>query len=193
MGDQLGAGVEQARYDDGRNVASTDGGRTWHSVVDPGEPVTPCPLAMADSVHEIVLTPRSNEWALCAGGGSAGNMGKAVYRLTTRGWKRVAYTPFAARRGYGGISTYGYPVGMAMADDGFGLIWESRGTLYVTRDGGSHWIGRPKTAQPESDFGVSGVALPHGVGFLVLLNQERWRLLVTHNQGTTWHIVHRWS
>ena len=33
--------------------------------------------------------------------------------------------------GYGGISLYGYPLGIAMAADGFGVIWELRGTLYV--------------------------------------------------------------
>jgi hypothetical protein len=87
-------------------------------------------------------------------------MGKSVYRLGPRGWRRVAYTPFAppGPGGYGGIALYGYPLGIAMADDGFGLIWESRGTLYLTRDGGSHWVGLPKVAKPEVDFGVSGIA-----------------------------------
>jgi hypothetical protein len=89
---------------------------------------------------------------LCAGQGGAGSMGKAVYRLTTSGWKRVAYTPFGPGPGHGGISLYGYPLGIAMADDGFGLIWESRGTLYVTRNGGSHWIGLPRVARPDDRF-----------------------------------------
>src|SRR5207248_4385819 len=121
-------------------------------------------------------------WALCTTQGGAGNMGKAVYRLTTHGWKRVAYTAFPGTRGsYGGISSYGYPQGIAMARDGFGLIWESRGTLYVTRDGGSHWVAEPAVARPEVDFGVSGAALPGGIGFVVLAHggSEPRRLLGT--------------
>jgi photosystem II stability/assembly factor-like uncharacterized protein len=120
-------------------------------------------------------------------------MSKAVYRLTLKGWKRVAYTPFGPG-GYGGIAPYGYPVGMAMTDDGFGLIWESRGTLYVTRDGGSHWLGLPRVAQPEVDFGQSAAALPHGVGFVLLGRGggERRRLVVTRDSGRTWHTAHTW-
>jgi photosystem II stability/assembly factor-like uncharacterized protein len=187
-------GSEWARYDDGENLRSTDGGHTWRPAVPPREVATPCPPAMAVSLNEVVTTPGGREWALCAGQGGAGNMGKAVYRLTARGWKRVAYTPFGPG-GYGGISSYGYPLGIAMADDGFGLIWESRGTLYVTRDGGSHWIGLQKVARPEIDFGVSAYAVRHGVGFalLALGGSERRRLLATRDKGRTWRVVHRWG
>src|SRR5205814_3730789 len=109
------------------------------------------------------------------------------------GWRRVAYTPFAPPgRSYGGIAAFGYPLGLAMAADGFGLIWESRGTLYVTRDGGSHWNGLPKVAEPEVDFGLSGAALRGGVGF-VLLRRGGVRLLETSDAGRTWHAVHRWG
>jgi photosystem II stability/assembly factor-like uncharacterized protein len=120
-------------------------------------------------------------------------MSKAVYRLTRRGWKRVAYTPFSGR-GYGGIALYGYPAGIAMADDAFGLLWESRGTLYVTRDGGSHWTAQPRWVRPEIDFGQSAAALPHGVGFALLAvgGSEHGRLLVTRDSGRTWHTIHRW-
>lgn len=180
---------EWARYDDGENLRSADGGRTWRPAVPPPELASPCPWALAFTTHVVVTTPGGREWALCAGQGGAGNMGKAVYRLTANGWKHVAYTPFGPG-GYGGISPYGYPVGIAMADDGFGLIWESRGTLYVTRDGGSHWTGLPRVARPEIDFGQSGAALPHGVGFVLL--GERRRLLVTRDGGRTWHIAYRW-
>jgi photosystem II stability/assembly factor-like uncharacterized protein len=118
-------------------------------------------------------------------------MPKAVYRLTRHGWKRIAYTPFQGR-GYGGIAAYGYPVGMTMADDGLGIIWESRGTTYVTRDGGSHWHAGPGRA--EIDFGQSAAVLPHGVGYLLLAvgGSEHRRLLVTRDGGHTWHIAHRW-
>ncbi|HUJ55626.1 MAG TPA: hypothetical protein VLW49_06525 [Gaiellaceae bacterium] len=111
-------------------------------------------------------------------------MSKAVYRLGANGWHRVDH----------GLSSFGYPVGMAMADNGFGLIWESRGTLYVTRDGGTRWLGEPHVAPPEIDFGLSGVALPHGTGFVLLTRARfRQRLLETTDAGRTWRVVHRWG
>ena len=81
-----------------------------------------------------------------------------------------------------------------MAADGFGLIWESRGTLYVTRDDGVHWTGLPKMARPEIDFGVQGIALPHGVGFVILANGggEKRRLVETTDSGRRWRVVHTW-
>jgi photosystem II stability/assembly factor-like uncharacterized protein len=79
-----------------------------------------------------------------------------------------------------------------MARDGFGVIWESRGTLYLTRDGGSHWIGLPKVARPEQEFGLSGAALPHAIGYVLLSIGVRVRLIGTGDAGRTWHVVHRW-
>jgi hypothetical protein len=187
-------GVGWARYDDGENLRSTDGGHGWA----PAVPMLPadviCPQGTMQSW--ISYTPAGSTWALCVTQASAGSEGKSVYRLSAKGWKRVAYTPFAPPRpgGYGGISLYGYPLGIAMAQDGFGVIWESRGTLYVTRDGGSHWTGLPKVARPEVDFGASGAALPHGVAYVLLSNGavKGRRLIGTGDAGRTWHVVHRW-
>jgi hypothetical protein len=177
-----------ARFDDGENVQSTNGGRTWVPTVVT-QPISTCPLGMAPQPSN----PPYSNWSLCDTQGGAGNMGKSVYEYTANGWKRVAYTPFAGH-GYGGISTYGYPEGIAMAADGFGLIWEWRGTLYVTRDSGSHWVGLPKVARPEIDFGMSGYALRHGIGFVILAGggTEQRRLLETTDAGRTWRVVHIW-
>jgi hypothetical protein len=128
--------------------------------------------------------------------GGAGSEGKSVYRLTSKGWTRVAFTPFVqpGQHGYGGISVAGYPVGIAMARDGFGIIWESRGTLYVTRDGGSHWTGLPNVARPEVDFGLAGAVLLHGVGYVLLSTGGSGprRLIGTIDSGRSWQVVHRW-
>lgn len=174
-----------ARLYDGETLHSGDGGRKWWPAIPEPELATPCPPALDIYVHQMVVT-RHHEWALCAGEGGAGQMNKAVYRLGASGWSRVDH----------GLSSSGYPLGMAMADNGFGLIWESRGTLYVTRDGGNHWIGEPHVAVPEADFGSSGVALGHGIGYVLLMRvfsaTPRWRLLETTDAGRTWHVVHRW-
>jgi photosystem II stability/assembly factor-like uncharacterized protein len=121
-------------------------------------------------------------------------MEKSVYRFTATGTQRVAYTPFTGQDAYGGNEVYGYPLGISGADDGFGLIWESRGTLYVTRDGGATWTGRTGVARPEVDFGSSAYALPHGVGFVLLAEGggEQLRLLETTDAGRSWRVVHTW-
>ena len=151
-------------------------------------PPVPCPRGTQQHYA-------SRSWTLCLNEGGAGNQGKSVYRREAGGWKRVAYTPFPQRaRGYGGISVYGYPLGIAMAANGFGVIWESRGTLYVTRDGGSHWIGLPKVARPEVDFGRWARALPHGVAYVMLSlgGSGRRRLILTRDAGRTWRVIRRW-
>jgi hypothetical protein len=182
-----------ARFDDGENLHSANAGRTWAPSVGGPPLFSNCPQG---TMQQPSNPPYSN-WALCTTEASTGDQGKSVYRLEPKGWKRVAYTPFAppVGKGYGGISVYGYPQGIAMATDGFGLIWESRGTLYVTRDGGSSWTGLPKVAEPDVDFGMSGYALAHGVGFVILASggTEARRLLETTDAGRSWHVVRSWS
>ena len=142
---------------------------------------------------DIVDTNMGQPWSVCSGEPGAGNVAKAVYH----GKKRVAYTPFAAHGGYGGISVYGYPVGIAGSYGGFAVIWESRGTLYVTRDGGHHWHALPKIARPEVDFGDwADVSPGNGTAFVLLQYSlgagEAHRLIETTDAGRTWRVVHRW-
>jgi hypothetical protein len=182
-----------ARYDDGENLRSTDGWNGWHPAVGPNPVSTPCFAGAYVSVG--VTTPSGRAWALCTGQPGAGNESKDVYRLGSGGWKRIAWAPLIGKGGEGGLASYGYPVGMAMADDGFGIIWESRGTLYVTRDGGYHWVGEPHVARPDLDFGVSGSVVKGGTGYVVLSQGGRMirRLLVTHDAGRHWRVAHRWK
>ncbi|MGH2999902.1 MAG: hypothetical protein ACRDNM_11440 [Gaiellaceae bacterium] len=179
---------ERATFDDGETIGSSDRGLHWLPVVT-GRPgfTGPCPAFTSEFV--------SGSWALCGSQASAGNQGKSVYRLSATGWKRITNTPFPNGTSYGGISSYGYVQGIAMANDGFGVIWESRGTLYVTRDGGRDWTGSPKVAQPEVDFGQNAIALPHGVAFALLANGggEKRRLIETTDAGRSWRVVHRWK
>jgi photosystem II stability/assembly factor-like uncharacterized protein len=184
-----------ATDDSGAAVVSTNNGVTWRSRRPPKSLPGPCPPGPnLYQANKVFVTPSGRKWALCVYGAGTGNEAKAVFRWQNGRWKRVAWTPFPPKRGYGGISAYGYPVGLAMSDDGFGLLWESRGTLYVTRDGGLDWIALPRVAVPEIDFGQSGAALPHGIGFVVLARggSTKRRLLMTANAGRTWRLVHRW-
>lgn len=183
--------TEQARFDDGETIASSDEGRHWAPAVVPvgGGETGPCPAG--DSSY---ATP-GMAWVLCTTQGGAGNQGKSVYRLTAHGWTRIAYTPFPyGHGGHGGIGVPGYPMGIAMATDGFGVIWEWRGTLYVTRDFGVHWTGLPSVARPEVDFGMSASVLRGGVGFVVLAvgGTATRRLVETTDRGRGWRVVYRW-
>ena len=185
-----------AMLDDGETLESGDGGRSW-APYGPGiwgVPGVPCDPFTTVSPNQVVVVG-GTLWALCVGEAGTGNQGKSVWRYSFQShrWKRLAWTPIGGIS-HGGISSYGYPQGITMATGGFGLIWEARGTLYVTRDGGSNWVGLPKVAQPEVDFGRSAVALPGRVGFVLLARDadQAERLLETHDAGLTWEVVHRW-
>ncbi len=180
-----------AKLEDGQTLSGS--GRHWRdqaAVLFRGH----CPQGWHPGfTADILETDLGRPWSVCSGEPGAGNVAKAVYR----GRKRVAYTPFAAHGGYGGISVYGYPVGIAGSYGGFALIWESRGTLYVTRNGGHHWHALPKIARPEVDFADWADVNPgNGTAFVLLQYSlgagEAHRLIETTDAGHTWHVVHRW-
>jgi len=190
---QVYASTDYATFDDGKTLASTDEGRTWHVSALPARRPAPCPSGEFSPTGGVVVTPRGKQYALCVGGAGAGAQIKSVYGFVAGRWKRLAWASLTGS-GHGGIGAFGYPLGLSMADGGFGLIWESRGTLYVTRDGGLRWSELPRIARPDEDFGQSAVALPHGIGFAVLSSgggEKRW-LIETTTAGRTWRVVHRW-
>jgi photosystem II stability/assembly factor-like uncharacterized protein len=171
-------------------LSTSDGGRTWR------RRASPCTQGIADAALIDLVTPRLG-WLVCLGQPGAGSQEKAVFRTTNGGrtWRAGAEAVWAQRNVHGGIEGYGYPQGVAFAADGFGILWESRGTLYATRDGGTRWVAEPKVAQPEIDFGRGAVAFPDGRG-LVLLGRGGGlpaRLLTTDNGGRTWRLVRRWG
>jgi len=192
---QTGDGrVVYAQYDDGETLRSADGGHTWHVAIAfdrSGNSV--CPQGMTTGIN---TQPGAQDWALCTSQAGAGNQGKQVFRLRSRGWARVACTTIdGGGCHYGGISSYGYPQGIAAASRGdFAIIWETRGTLYVTRNGGRHWIALPKVAPPDA-FGWWASVLPHGLGFVILDDGgiQKRRLIETTDAGRTWHVVHHWA
>ncbi|HZT15220.1 MAG TPA: hypothetical protein VFA19_04680 [Gaiellaceae bacterium] len=172
-------------------VATRDGGRSWE------RRTSPCNRAVADSALLDLVTDRLG-WIVCLGQPGAGNEEKAVFRTRDggRSWQAGAAAIASPRpQLHGGLSGYGYPEGIAFARDGFGILWESRGTLYVTRDGGARWTAEPAVARPEIDFGRGAAAFPGGHG-LVLLGDgggRPTRLLATDDYGRSWHIVRRWG
>jgi hypothetical protein len=92
----------------------------------------------------------------------------------------------------GGIGLYGYPNGLAFASSGFGLLTESQGTLFVTRDGALQFRSEHKVARPNRDSAAGAAAFRGGVGLVLLTAGFQARLVETHDFGRRWRVVHRW-
>jgi photosystem II stability/assembly factor-like uncharacterized protein len=171
-------------------LVTNDDGRTWQRRQGPCDKTDATFGAFAD-----LVTP-SSWWVACVGQGGAGNEDKAIYRTRNGGktWEAEAATVWVAphEREHGGISSYGYPAGLAFASDGWGLLTESRGTLYVSRDGGARFRPEPHVAVPETDFAGGAAAFPGGLGYVLLINFRGARLIETHDSGRTWNVVRRW-
>jgi photosystem II stability/assembly factor-like uncharacterized protein len=172
-------------------LVTRDGGRTWQRQQrDPCNKTDATFGAFADLVRPKVW------WLACVGEGGAGNEDKAIYRTQNGGttWEAGAATVFVANheREHGGISSYGYPGGLAFAPAGWGLLTESRGTLYVTRDGGIRFRAEPHVARPETDFAAGAAAFDGGLGYVLLTDYRGARLIETRNFGRTWDVVRRW-
>jgi photosystem II stability/assembly factor-like uncharacterized protein len=129
---------------------------------------------------------------VCVGEGGAGNEAKTIYasRDGGRSWRKLVDVPMTGRAG--GLMGYGYPQGISFTPQGYGLLWESRGFLYLTRDGGRHWrtLG---VAKPEVDSGLSAVMLSRTRAFALLFSSGSYRLLTTTDGGKSWTVVHRWA
>lgn len=180
------------RLDNGTTLEGK--GTSWQRIPQADAPFKGyCPKRWIPTVSADVLDRTyGREWSICTRQPAAGNEAKAVYRNE----KRVAFTPMTGGHSPGQISSYGYATGIARGFNGFGIVWESRGTLYVTRDGGRTWRALPKVCRPEIDFGdwVDANAYPNGTAFALLSvgYSEKRRLIETTDYGRTWRVVHRW-
>lgn len=170
-------------------LSTSDGGLAWQRLRAPKR----CSSQFPDI---DLVTPRLG-WIVCGGQPGAGNESKGVFRTGDGGrtWQELAFTQMTRAPGdHGGISSLGYVAGVAFAPNGFGLLWESRGTLYVTRNGGADWHARPHLAVLDVDFGRGASAFADGTGFVLLGHGggPEARLIETRDFGRTWHVVRRW-
>jgi photosystem II stability/assembly factor-like uncharacterized protein len=171
-----------------RLLHTKNAGRTWERVPTPAHCFSDFPL--------LDLVNSQLGWMLCGGQPGAGNEAKSVYRTADGGrtWRELASTPMTGRAPRGGIGSIGYPAGISFARNGFGLMWESRGTLYVTRDGGKTWSTHTRFAVFDVDFGLGGSAFANGTGFVLLEHGGTVRRLIeTRDYGRHWHIVRTWA
>jgi photosystem II stability/assembly factor-like uncharacterized protein len=168
---------------------SHDGGRTFRRLTDP------CNDAVTFNAYAHLVTPKL-WWILCVGRPAGGTADKAVFRTRDGGktWQTGAANLGPPNlRVHGGIGLFGYPNGLAFARNGFGLVTESQGTLYVTRDGGLHFRAQRKVERPGPDYGAGAAAFSNGIGYVLLRAGFATRLVKTRDFGRTWQVAERWS
>jgi photosystem II stability/assembly factor-like uncharacterized protein len=91
-----------------------------------------------------------------------------------------------------GLVSFGYPAGTSFSPEGAGLLWESRGFLYLTRDGGRNWQ-KLGIAEVDVDSQQSAAMVSKTQGFVLLWRTRvGFRLFATTDGGRSWTVVHRW-
>ena len=175
-------------------MRTLDGGRTWHRLA------SPCRrgwggYAWAGSV--AFVSPQHG-WLVCTGQPGAGNQSKAVYETVNGGawWRRLLNVWFEPGRVHtGGLSRYGYASGISFSAGGRGLLWEGRGSSYLTSDRGRSW--RPiSVTSPDERVGLSGSFVSDRIAYLLVQDSGArlaFQLERTTDGGRTWHLVRSWS
>jgi photosystem II stability/assembly factor-like uncharacterized protein len=181
----------QRSFTGGPLLRTSDGGRTWRGLG------SPCPDPASGPVG--IAQTSGASWVACIGQPGAGHQPKAVYKAPETGqrWQQLLSValPGSGETESGGIPSYGYPEGIAFSAQGTGILWESRGTTYLTHDGGRSWVGLPQITKPEANFGASAAVVDSHSAFLLQtggLRRSSIELLSTRDGGSTWGRVHAW-
>lgn len=138
-------------------------------------------------------------WLLCVSEPGVGAQGKAIFTSTDggRSWRVLVNVSLLTRHPARGISPIGYPLGLSLSKSGFGLLWEDRGPLYVTHDGGHRWQATGVLI-PDVNNGLSGAVRSRTQAYLLRFGRhtrrERFQeigLLHTLDAGRDWSVVYR--
>jgi photosystem II stability/assembly factor-like uncharacterized protein len=173
-------------------MATSNGGHSWHPIR------VPCPRFAPDVGG--VANSSGGAWVVCIGGPGAGNQAKAIYSTADNGqnWRRLIAValPGIGKTSSGGIASYGYPSGLSFSSDGTGLLWEGRGTTYLTHDGGYRWRPLTSLTKPEANFGSSAAVISSEEAFLLQTGgsaSDAMVLYATTDAGSSWVLVHGWK
>jgi photosystem II stability/assembly factor-like uncharacterized protein len=168
-------------------VQTTDGGRTWTGLR------APCPLL---SESRTAFVSPAHGWLLCLSEPGAGQQPKALFETLNGGrtWALVMDVGLIHRHSSPrAICVCGYPHGVSFVAGGFGVLWQSRGVSYRTRDGGKTWSPLPGL-EPEIVEAVTGDVVSPDTGFVVVRDGRRLEYLLRRSDdgGRSWSVAHRW-
>ena len=172
-------------------LGTSDDGRSWHRLADPCRPEW--------FVTEAVSLPTAQRgWLVCVSEGGTGAQGKEVWATgdggrswTIRARTRFVSAPNERLPNLGNLPLFGYPAGISFLANGEGWLWEGRGWLLMTRDGGRSWR-KSAITQADTTAAQSADLLDDQVGY-VLLRGCTVRLVRTGDGGQTWTTVKRWA
>jgi photosystem II stability/assembly factor-like uncharacterized protein len=171
-------------------LATSSGGRNWQRIA------SPCRRQWGLTVALSRPTP-SQGWVACTSEAGAGSQGKEVWSTGDggRSWRLRARTklpglPAAGLRNQGDLPLFGYVTGIAFLPDRRGWLWESRGWLLMTRDGGRSWRRSPIT-KADTVAAQSASLLSDRLGY-VLLRGCTVKLVRTQDSGASWTTIKRW-
>jgi photosystem II stability/assembly factor-like uncharacterized protein len=149
---------------------------------------TPCP----GGVRTISFPTGSEGWISCEAEGGAGNEPKEIHETMDAGatWVPRVRMRWDERREVGdGLFSYGYVADLAFTASGSGWLTESRGTFFVSDDGGSTWTDRPGFQEPEVAFGVDVSRTDDEVGAVTLSRPFGTVVLLTLDGGRSWRRI----
>jgi photosystem II stability/assembly factor-like uncharacterized protein len=171
-------------------LATRNGGRSWQTRTNP------CRGEFSPLVALSFASP-TRGWLVCVTQGGTGFQGKEVWQTNDGGrrWQlRSRVHPIGPPRPglqLGNLPGFGYPTGVSFLPDGHGWLWEDRGWLLVTNDGGRRWHKSPITKADQVEA-QSATLLDAKTGY-VLLRGCTVRLVRTSDGARTWSLVRRWN
>lgn len=170
-------------------LATRDGGHTWRRIAGPCR-------GDFGIVAAVAPVSASRGWTVCTTQSGTGFQGKAIWQTDDGGahWRLRSRVhpigpPKPALR-VGAIDGFGYVTGMQFLPGGQGWLWEDRGWLLTTTDGGLDWRKSPLT-KPDQIAAQSASLLDRHTGYM-LLRGCTVRLVRTTDGGRTWTTAKSW-